>query len=244
MGFSICKHIYKHLSFPRMLEVRMIQSWLPNFCGNRILDIGCGDGYWTTRLANSFKSQAYGIDLNPRAVEKAGRYSGTRCNFLVASADNLPFSENAFDIVISLSAFQFFQDGAQVLREIQRVLRVNGVLILTCDAMDYRRISRRFLQLHQNKYHPVRYYSRDRLVSEIQNSGFRVLKTDRLIHSPIASYIMYFVELFGKITYIAAPLICPLVILSDKMWSAEAGGHTVGIIAINTNDNSRVTSKQ
>jgi ubiquinone/menaquinone biosynthesis C-methylase UbiE len=196
-----------------------------------MLDVGCGDGYWTTRLANSCKANAYGIDQNHTAIEKANRYRSTECTFLLASVDSLPFEDNLFHVVISLSALQFFKDAASALKEIRRVMRHDGLVIITSDAMDYHAISLRFRQLHQQKYFPVTYYSSQRLVSHLQTAGFRVLKTARWIHSPLSSNIMYLIERFGKIMYFASPILLPLVLLSDKLSRTTAGGHTAGIMA-------------
>ncbi|ACU61724.1 class I SAM-dependent methyltransferase [Chitinophaga pinensis] len=101
-----------------------------------VLDAGCGGGrnliYF---LKNGY--DVYGIDPNPNAVEAVRQLSATLShtnateNFVVASAENLPFEDNTFDLIISSAVLHFAQDPAHfqdMIYSMWRVLKPGGYL--------------------------------------------------------------------------------------------------------------------
>ncbi|SFN22194.1 Methyltransferase domain-containing protein [Chitinophaga sp. YR627] len=102
----------------------------------KILDAGCGGGrnlvYF---LKNSY--EVYGIDPNPSAVSAVRELSATLSqanaaeNFVVATAENLPFDDHSFDLVISSAVLHFAQSPDHfhdMLHSMWRVLRPGGYL--------------------------------------------------------------------------------------------------------------------
>ncbi|QBF81466.1 23S rRNA (guanine(745)-N(1))-methyltransferase [Shewanella maritima] len=88
-----------------------------------ILDIGCGEGYYTSRLAHSLAGEHvfYGLDISKAAVRYAAkRYS--EINFSVASVFEMPFADNSFDLAIRIYA-------PSKPEELQRVIKPGGILI-------------------------------------------------------------------------------------------------------------------
>ncbi len=98
----------------------------------KVLDLGCGNG----RFYEFFKNKDInyiGIDNSEKLIEIAKkRFSGT--NFQVADALNLPFPDNYFDKVYAIAVLHHIPSKEfrlQFLREVKRVLRQKGLLILT-----------------------------------------------------------------------------------------------------------------
>ena len=97
--------------------------------GDRVLDVGCGDGYLTRAVAGMVPAGcAVGVDASPRMIETAhgggeATYSGPW--FVVADARRLPFAE-FFDAVLSLNALHWVPEQRQALGEIATVLRPGG----------------------------------------------------------------------------------------------------------------------
>jgi SAM-dependent methyltransferase len=96
----------------------------------RILDVGCGTGEITARLAGKFgDASLVGIDLEEphlvRARERCSPY-GSRVEFRVADALDLPFDDACFDLVVCRHLLQAVPDARRVLTEIERVLRPGG----------------------------------------------------------------------------------------------------------------------
>jgi len=97
----------------------------------RILDVGAGGGVVSLRLAKSNPDAAVvGIDYALRQVRTANRLKKKEqvlnCTFQQGNAMALPFSEAAFDRVVSINSIKHWPDPAQGLSEIRRVLRPRG----------------------------------------------------------------------------------------------------------------------
>jgi len=94
--------------------------------GGTVLDIGCGDGYWLSRV--DAKERA-GIDISVPAIEAAAKRD-PGCLWVVANADRfIPFSDASFDVVMSITAR--LNDA-----EFRRVLRDDGRLLVAVAAPD------------------------------------------------------------------------------------------------------------
>ena len=119
-GADICRDGF---NTPRFLEM------LPNVAGLRGLDIGCGEGTNTRRVA-ALGATMTGIDISPtfvrHAAESADNPSDLR--FFHASATSLPFAEGAFDFAVSFMCFMDFGETAAGLAEAYRVIRPGGFL--------------------------------------------------------------------------------------------------------------------
>ena len=100
----------------------------------RILDLGCGTGEITRRLARRYPdAQVIGVDILQHTVELARRVSadlGDRVTFEQGDAFALSFDSNAFDLVVCRHMSQAVPDFPHVLAEITRVLRPGGWLHL------------------------------------------------------------------------------------------------------------------
>jgi len=99
---------------------------------SRILDVGCGTGEFTSRIARLFPAaRATGVDLIEASLE-LGRTRcaelGDRVTFQRADAFELPFPDAAFDFVACRHMLQAIPDAPRVLAELVRVLAPGGRL--------------------------------------------------------------------------------------------------------------------
>lgn len=97
----------------------------------QLLDLGCGEGYYTTHIANVLLEQhsdtkVYGLDISKVAVRFAAkRYP--ECHFSVASSQRLPFADNSLDAIVRIYA----PSSAQ---EMLRCIRPGGFLLTVTPA--------------------------------------------------------------------------------------------------------------
>ena len=87
-----------------------------------ILDLGCGDGQLTERLAAS-GACVVGVDISPEMVEAA---RGRGIEAVEACAESLPFADRSFDAVFSNAVLHWIRDQDAMMAEVRRVLKPGG----------------------------------------------------------------------------------------------------------------------
>jgi len=97
----------------------------------RVLDVACGSGYGLPVLATRARS-VVGVDLDPAALRRLRRKAlpGAR-ELLAADGCRLPFADGAFEVVTSFETLEHLEDRRAFLGELRRVLRSEGLLILS-----------------------------------------------------------------------------------------------------------------
>jgi len=96
----------------------------------RLLDVGCGTGLVTHRLAAA-GGQVVGVDLSPAMLEQARRSRGD-ATFLQMDARDLYLQDAAFDAVTLCQVLSYQLHPQRVLDEVRRVLRRGGRLVVCC----------------------------------------------------------------------------------------------------------------
>jgi ubiquinone/menaquinone biosynthesis C-methylase UbiE len=102
------------------------------FSGEKILDLGCGNGRYFEYLKDK-NINYFGVDISENLIRIA-KNKYPEANFQVADALNLPFPDNFFDKAIGVAVFHHIPSKElrfQFLKEVKRVLKPGGILILT-----------------------------------------------------------------------------------------------------------------
>ena len=99
--------------------------------GKEVLDIASGEGYGSAMMARQAR-HVTGVDISPAAVEHAQRrYRMDNLRFVSGSCASIPLPDCAVDVVVSFETIEHHTEHEQMLREIRRVLRPDGLLIIS-----------------------------------------------------------------------------------------------------------------
>ena len=116
----------KHAAFQRDVGRRLLAKLPDNLTGKRVLDLGCGTGYFSLQLKERGAEVVCG-DISQAMLDKAVQRCGKeRMRYVLADAESLPFDDASFDYVYSSLALQWCTDLSFPLREIRRVLKKEG----------------------------------------------------------------------------------------------------------------------
>ena len=132
-------HTYQDVSFARFSQYWWSNRFFAGLArrygkqGTRLLEIGSGLGHLVGQLEDSFET--YGMDLNHWAVEES-KPVATNTALQTASAQEIPFADNAFGIVIIKHIVEHLPDPEKAVTEIGRVTAPGGTLILATPNLD------------------------------------------------------------------------------------------------------------
>ena len=100
--------------------------------GTTLLDVGCGIGGSSRILAKDYGFNVTGVTISPQQVERARELTpqGIDAKFMVDDAMQLSFSDASFDVVWSVEAGPHMPDKAVFARELLRVLKPGGLLVV------------------------------------------------------------------------------------------------------------------
>jgi len=105
--------------------------------GKRVLDIACGSGYGTNILAKAGAKYATGIDISKEAAKHAqDTYKRDNLGYQVGNGTNLDIEDNSFDIVVSFETIEHLEEYEQFASELSRVLKKDGLLIISSPNKD------------------------------------------------------------------------------------------------------------
>jgi len=117
------------------LMIQALEMEMPDWRNRAIVDVGCGTGAILQRLGNPEKN--VGVDISPVAISFC-RNRGLN-NVREADIASMPFADESFDAAICSSVLyhEWVADVGRALREIRRVLRPNGVLLINVPAFQF-----------------------------------------------------------------------------------------------------------
>lgn len=96
--------------------------------GKKVLEVSCGHGGGASYLMRTYRPASYtGLDLNPVGISFCReRFAMPGLHFVQGDAQDLPFPDESFDVVINLEASHSYPDFPRFLAEVARVLKPGG----------------------------------------------------------------------------------------------------------------------
>ncbi|MFA4915562.1 MAG: class I SAM-dependent methyltransferase [Syntrophales bacterium] len=135
--------------------------------GERLLDVGCGTGEHLF-LFREKGCDVTGLEPSPFMLEIARQKLGNRAAFHVGKAEDLPFSDNEFDIVTLITSLEFIDDPEKAISEAIRVSR-NRVLIGVLNKYSLIGVQRRLKLFRPSVYHSARFFHIAELITMVRN---------------------------------------------------------------------------
>lgn len=146
----------------------------------KILEAGCGDGSILIELIKRFKVDGYGIDISETALSLSKEFInkiGYTATLKLGDVHDIPYDKNIFDVVISLGVIEHFDDSENIVREMYRVLKPQGILILmTPNSRSLGVADRKIKQLFGKwKFGYQTEYTRHELKEFCKSTGFTII---------------------------------------------------------------------
>ncbi|MEI0509935.1 class I SAM-dependent methyltransferase [Brachyspira intermedia] len=113
------------------ISCNYVSEYLKNIDYNKLLDIGSGTGYLINMLKDKEMAEFYGLDLSEEMIKIAKSKNIENAQFILGSANKLPFDDDAFDIVTCIQSFHHYPYPNEAMREAYRVLKKGGLYILS-----------------------------------------------------------------------------------------------------------------
>jgi SAM-dependent methyltransferase len=151
-------------------EIRRIADGRRDLC---ILDCGCGTGY-NLRQMLAPCGRTFGFDLHVDSIRRA-RLVGRP--LVRANLDHIPFASDTFDLVTSFDVLQSVPDDRRAVRELGRVLRPGGHLLMNVTALDFLRGD------HSDVWGELRRYTPARAVRLLDDAGLQPVRISFLFGS-------------------------------------------------------------
>jgi len=147
---------------------------------DRILDLGCGTGWASRRLARMASAgEVVGLDVADEMLHRAQEASSDFNNirYVWGSAENIPAIDGLFTKVLSVESFYYYADQNKALRELKRVMAPGGQLFILINLYKDNHYSLRWVG--ELKV-PVQELSEAEYMSLLERHGFRNVEAHRI----------------------------------------------------------------
>ena len=229
MVISAVKWLYERtwadLHFQRRAEWHYIRKWLAPRNGEKILDLACGGGFYARKVAKAGCKVA-AIDLNSSVIALAKKYNAhPNIRYLAANGEKLPFPSASFDKAFSVSSIEHFNDDMKAFRELNRVLRKGGALVISVDSFDHPGVSDKLRKAHAKQHHVEHFYTKLELQKRLAKAGFTVVESKYILNSKVSSAVMkLWIQMnFTRAFLLGFPVLYPLSRVSDILSDKNKG---------------------
>ena len=175
-----------HLNLRRLEECSTLIRWLEAKPRERILDLGCGDGYYDSIIGAS-GANVVGVDIHHQRLATALQQNrNTDIQFHFMNAEELNFPDASFDKAVSFCVVEHFNRDEQVMQHIARILKPGGSFIFSADSLSNPEITAEERIRHQLRYAVNTFYTAESVEEKLSRSGFQLEKTQYILNTPYA----------------------------------------------------------
>ena len=131
---SFCKDAFgadfSQDGFSNLEQIDMIRQYIPKNDNVNILDIGCGNGKMLGYLQEKTNAHIYGFDFSEEAIKTAKNLFPRNSQFLEGVIGEIDYSEEMFDVIISMDTMYFTKDMNALVSQIKKWLKPEGVFFV------------------------------------------------------------------------------------------------------------------
>lgn len=198
--------------------------------GDKVLDVGCGDGFFLYLIsALPIKLTLVGFDNDKRILTIARKnLANRRLRLVYGDAAAMPFAENSFNQAIMTEVLEHVKNERKALAEVHRILKPNGILVLTVPSYNFpflwdplNWILQNIFRIHISGTNffagiwarHLRLYNRENLQELINNAGFKIEEVEELT-TRCLPFNHYLVNVVARLLYDVKPTSATLDSLS------------------------------
>lgn len=195
-----------HRNIRRIEECDTLLEWLDPQPGERILDVGCGDGFHDARIVAA-GAEVVGIDIHQSRLAFARRHNGGgRVEYLSMDAERMEFADGTFDKVISCCVIEHFTNEAKVLENIARVLKPGGLLVLSADSLSNPEVTHSERETHRARYAVKTFYTKTILREKLARAGLKFERASYILTAPLTLALVRLSWRLDRLPKFLAPL--------------------------------------
>ena len=151
----------------KLKQIIYVRNFLKKIKPGKILDIGCGHGWFLSSLNKNWNK--FGVEISKFASKNASKYARIFCGNIN------DFKESGFDIVTALHVIEHHPKPENLIKKIYKILKPKGILILETPDFDCaaaRRYGKNFRLLHDKTH--ISLFSQDSLIRLVRKTKFKV----------------------------------------------------------------------
>ena len=118
-------------------RVRVVLEYLEIAPGDRVLDCGCGLGWFLKVIGELTQCSLFGADFDPERLRTARKEMGSRAPVAASDILRLPYADATFDKIVLSEVLEHVPDDIGSLLEVRRVLKPGGLVAITVPNHDY-----------------------------------------------------------------------------------------------------------
>lgn len=127
-GERLEKHFFNRATIEHLHRYAIATKYVKN---KVVLDIASGEGYGTN-LLSQHANFVFGVDIDLKTIEEAKqKYISNNINFLEGNTSEIPLEDDSVDVVVSFETIEHHSEHQEMIREIKRVLKKGGILIIS-----------------------------------------------------------------------------------------------------------------
>ncbi len=163
----------------RRLQAPVIMRMLCPQEDDLILDAGCGEGFFAFEIAR--KSRCIGIDWSMNGNHSHVMHESPAVSFMRGDVQRIPFKDGTFDKILLSSVVQMVSDDGALLKECHRVLKKDGVIVLSVPDryIHFKGLNERKEELNRKFGANKGYYSEREICGLMQSSDFHIEEVER-----------------------------------------------------------------